>query len=62
MRSIRIEIKVQAQMLERIDKAARTDFASRSGYIREAIAMRLHREHREPDPTPGDIIELLKRS
>jgi metal-responsive CopG/Arc/MetJ family transcriptional regulator len=61
MRSKRIQIKLSDEMLERIDEAAKAHFTSRSGYIREAVGLRLRREHVVPDPTPEDVIELLRR-
>jgi hypothetical protein len=49
-------------MLERLDEAARLNMISRSGFIREAIAMRLTDEHRAPNPRREDIMRLLEQT
>jgi hypothetical protein len=53
---------MSAELLQRIEEAARANLTTRSSFIREAIAMRLTQQHLEPNPRPEDIIELLKRS
>lgn len=62
MGSKRLEIRMSADMLDKIDKAARANLTTRSGYIRHAVVMRLNDEHLAPNPKKDDILELLKRS
>jgi hypothetical protein len=49
-------------MLRKVDEAAKANMTTRSGYIRQALTMRLNHEHIVPNPKKDDILELLRRT
>lgn len=62
MRSKRIELKLSARLLQRIDGAAGTNLTSRSDFIRQAVVMRLNGQHLAPNPRLEDTLELLRQA
>jgi hypothetical protein len=53
---------MSSELLQSIEEAARANLTTKSGFIREAVAMRLNKQHLEPNPRPEDIIAVLKQS
>jgi metal-responsive CopG/Arc/MetJ family transcriptional regulator len=62
MRSRLITLKLSAELLQRIDEAAKANLNSRSGFIREAVVMRLNDQHLVPNPKIEDTLELLRQA
>jgi metal-responsive CopG/Arc/MetJ family transcriptional regulator len=62
MPSKSIHLKLSPQLLEKIDRAARANLNSRSGFIRESVIMRLNNQHLAHNPRPDDILELLRQA
>lgn len=57
-----LQIRISTTLLASIDEAARANLTNRSGYVRQAIIMRLNDEHLVPNPDPDDVLELLKNA
>jgi metal-responsive CopG/Arc/MetJ family transcriptional regulator len=61
MRSQSVHLKLSPQLLQQIDEAARQNFSSRSGFIRESVMMRLNNQRLTLKPRLEDILELLRQ-
>lgn len=57
-----LTLRIPRLLLRAIDEAAREVHASRSGFIRETVVMRLNRQRLVHEPDPEDILELLRRT
>jgi len=61
-RSRLIQLRMSDQVLRRIDEAAKRQASSRSGFIREAVMLRLNDQHVAANPTEEDILEFLRNN
>lgn len=62
MRGHKIEIRVSAELLKKINVAAAAHFSSRSGFIRDAVIMRLNEQYLARSPGTHETLELLRRA
>jgi len=57
-----IHVRVSPALLKKIDEAVQAGFTSRSGFIREAVLMRLNGQYVADSPKMEATLELLRQA
>lgn len=58
-RNQKIDIRLTAELLKAIDKAAAASFQSRSSYIRETLALRINRQIVSTQQSEEDKLQAI---
>lgn len=59
MRSREVHVKLSARLLEQLDRAAKANYQTRSGFIRQSIALRLNSQRVIEEPTEDEVLKSL---
>ncbi|PIZ62280.1 hypothetical protein COY17_02700 [Candidatus Saccharibacteria bacterium CG_4_10_14_0_2_um_filter_52_9] len=59
MRSQIVYLRVSARLLQQLDKAAKANYQTRSGFIRQSIALRLNSQRVIDEPTEDEVLKSL---